>query len=252
MSLALRLEGVTKRYGAHVVLDDVTLDVEPGTLHAIIGPNGAGKSTLFGVVSGEHTVARGRVLLGGRDVTRVPAATRVGMGVARAFQVARVFPDLTVADNVLVAVLASHRLTQVFWRRRVPERTEREARRALERMQLTALADRPARSLSQGDRKRLEIGMALALDARLLLLDEPTAGMSPEETAATTRLIREVWRETGVTVLLTEHDMQVVFDLAQRLTVLHRGRVLCTDVPERVRERPDVAEVYLGVSAQHA
>ena len=243
----LRVDGVVKRFGGHLALDDVSLTLDRGQVHAVIGPNGAGKSTLFGVISGEYHPERGRVLLAGRDMTRASPRARVRMGLARAFQVARVFGDLTVRDNITSAVLASAGATLAFWRG-VPRRYAPRVDQALERVRLADQQSKPARELSQGDRKRLEIGMALALDPALLLLDEPTAGMSPTETEATVELIRELWAATGLTILLTEHDMKVVFDLAQQLTVLHYGRLLCTGDPQEVRQRDDVVEVYLGGS----
>lgn len=242
----LHLVKVSKRFGGHLVLDDVDLDVATGSIHAVIGPNGAGKSTLFGVVAGEHTPERGTVSLNGRDITRVHASRRVGLGVARAFQVAHVFPSLTVRENVTAAMLASRGAAHTFWSARPIRQARRDATAALEQMNLDHLAELPARDLSQGDRKRLEIAMTLELGPSLLLLDEPTAGMSPEETQATVSLIKELWSRTGLTVLLTEHDMSVVFGLAQRLTVLTAGRVLVTGHPNEVRLRDDVREIYLG------
>ncbi|HSF26753.1 MAG TPA: ABC transporter ATP-binding protein [Actinomycetes bacterium] len=245
---ALELAGVTKSFGGNLVLDDVTLTIAPGQVHAVIGPNGAGKSTLFGVIAGEHVPERGRVALDGRDITRVPAHRRVGLGVARAFQVAHVFPELTVRENVTSAVIAASGASGTFWRRRPLRVAQPIVDAALDQMRLQDLSERLARELSQGDRKRLEIAMALELRPGLLMLDEPTAGMSPEETAATVALVRELWERTGLTVLLTEHDMQVVFDLAQQLTVLNLGAVLATGEPSEVRAREDVMDVYLGRS----
>jgi branched-chain amino acid transport system ATP-binding protein len=237
---------VTKSFGGNLVLDDISLTVAAGQIHAVIGPNGAGKSTLFGVIAGEHVPERGRVSLGGRDITRVPPHRRVKLGVARAFQVAHVFPDLTVRENVSSAVIAAAGTAHTFWRRGPLRAAEQAVGAALEQMRLQDLSEQRARELSQGDRKRLEIAMALELRPSLLLLDEPTAGMSPEETASTVALVHELWARTGLTVLLTEHDMQVVFDLAQQLTVLNTGFVLATGEPEEVRAREDVMEVYLG------
>jgi branched-chain amino acid transport system ATP-binding protein len=243
---SLQLSGVTKRFGGNLVLDDVTLTIEAGSLHAVIGPNGAGKSTLFGVIAGDHRPERGSVRLGDRDITRTAGHRRVGIGVARAFQVAHVFPEMTVRDNATAALLAASGDARVFWRGG-PLRKARSAGTAvLDQLRLNNLADRKARELSQGDRKRLEIAMALQLNPSVLLLDEPTAGMSPEETRSTVGLVRELWERTGLTVLLTEHDMSVVFDLAQQLTVLNIGRILVTGDPSEVRAREDVLDIYLG------
>jgi branched-chain amino acid transport system ATP-binding protein len=242
----LELVGVVKRFGGHTVLDDVTLSVAAGTIHAVIGPNGAGKSTLFGVIAGETPVERGRILLDGRTITRFSASHRVRIGVARAFQVAHIFPGLTVLDNVVSAALASSRHAHRVWPSRAMGKAREQAHAALEETGLAGLARARAQGLSQGDRKRLEIAVTLQLDPKVLLLDEPTAGMSPEETAATVELVRDLWRRSGLTVLLTEHDMNVVFGLAQQLTVLAAGQVLVTGDPAEVRERSDVRDVYLG------
>jgi branched-chain amino acid transport system ATP-binding protein len=245
---AVEVRGVVKHFAGVPALDDVSLTVPAGQLHAVIGPNGAGKSTLFGVIAGEHRPDRGTVRIAGRDVTRMAPHRRVKAGVARAFQVARIFPDMTVRQNVAAAVIAANGSARVFWRGKPLRNASGAVDEALELLALTAIGGRLARELSQGDRKRLEIAMALMLQPALLLLDEPTAGMSPEETAATVALVRQLWSLGGLTVLLTEHDMQVVFNLAQQLTVLDRGRVLCSGDPAAIRERDDVKEIYLGRS----
>ncbi len=245
MALALKVQRVKKRFGANWALDGVDLEVPTGELRAVIGPNGAGKSTLFGVIAGEHTPTFGSVQLDGRDITRFPPHARVRLGLARTFQVTRIFPQLTLRENVLAAVFAHKRRAHVFWRGPSSEERER-SERGLELVGLGSLASQPARILSQGDRKRLEIAAALALEPKMLLLDEPTAGMSPEETEATVRLIQHVWEDSKLTVVLTEHDMALVFRLAQRITVLHRGRVICTASPDEVRRRGDVRNIYLG------
>ncbi len=246
MSLSVELQGVVKRFGGNAALDSVDLGVEPGRIHAVIGPNGAGKSTLFGAIAGELALDAGTIRLDGRDITGVSAPKRVGLGIGRVFQVARLFPSMTVLDNVAGAVLARTGSSIAFWSSRGVRRARAEAAGLLEELRLADLAHRRAGSLSQGDRKRLEIAMVLALDSQVLLLDEPTAGMSPEETEATTDLVRRLWSERSITVLITEHDMNVVFGLAHQVTVMYRGGVLCTGDPEEIRKRPDVAEVYLG------
>ncbi|GIW09555.1 MAG: ABC transporter ATP-binding protein [Dehalococcoidia bacterium] len=198
------------------------------------------------MISGEHRPEEGSVEFDGQNITGWPPWKCVRKGMARAFQVARVFPRLTVYENVLAAVMAHDGTSWQFWRprSRVPGRLH--TLDLLKETGLAPLAHTPAAVLSQGDRKRLEIAIALALEPRLLLLDEPTAGMSPEETHATVELVRQLWRERGLTVLLTEHDMSVVFALAEEITVLHRGQVLCSGAPAEVRGRSDVREVYLG------
>ncbi len=242
---ALCVRDVVVSYGANRALDGVSLDVAAGELRAVIGPNGAGKSTLFAAIAGEVAPASGSVALDGVDITRWAPHRRVRYGIARAFQVSRIFPTLTVRENVLAAWLCREGKAQRWWRA-VDGAAHAHAGVALDDVGLGALAERRGDSLSQGDRKRLEIAMALQLDARLLLLDEPTAGMSPKETSATVALVESLWHRRGLTILLTEHDMSVVFRLAQRLTVMHRGRVLCTGAPAEIRGRADVREIYLG------
>jgi branched-chain amino acid transport system ATP-binding protein len=245
----LDVQHVSKRWPGTIALNDVSLQVPPQQIRAIIGPNGAGKSTLFAVISGLIPPDTGRIYIAGRNTTRLPPYAIVRLGVARAFQVARLFPQLTARENVLAAVLAQTGSGRVFWR---PLRSLRAQRATAEGLLaetgLKALADRPAAVLSQGDKKRLEIAMALALQPQLLLLDEPTAGMSPEETRATVVLIQQLWRERNLTVVLSEHDMSVVFALAQEITVLHRGSVLVSGAPEMVRNNERVQEVYLGTA----
>ena len=246
----LSVDRVTKRYAGVVALKNVTLDVPPGQVRAIIGPNGAGKSTLFGRITGETPPEEGKVLFNGRDITGMPAWQVVQLGISRAFQIAKIFPRLTVHENVLAAVLARDGVTAQFWK---PIGRYRRARAAaddlLSEVGLVQQHHRSAAILSQGDKKRLEIAMALALRPSLLLLDEPTAGMSIEETQGTVELVRTLWERHNMTVVLTEHDMSVVFALAEEITVFNRGSVLVSGEPEVVRNHPEVKEVYLGQEA---
>ncbi len=246
MSGGIFLHGITMRYGANAALDDVSLEVPEGQIHAVIGPNGAGKSTLFGVVAGEHSPHAGRVMLGDRDITHLTGHARAKLGIARAFQVARIFSSLTVAENIRVSVLQSEGLGGVFWGSPRKRLVEERVHRILERVDLGDLAQKPANTLAQGDRKRLEIAMAIAQKPKVLLLDEPTAGMSAAETRNTVSLVQALWQAEGITVILTEHDMDVVFALAKHVTVLAQGRILCTGEPAEIRSRPDVVRVYLG------
>ncbi len=243
----LTVEKITKRYPGVVALKDVSLEVPPGQVRAIIGPNGAGKSTLFGAITGETPPEEGRIHFQGRDITGLPAWQVVQLGISRAFQIAKIFPRLSIRENVLAAVLAQQGATHKFWK---PIGRFRGAQAAadelLDEVGLTQQHDRPAAILSQGDKKRLEIAMALALRPSLLLLDEPTAGMSVEETLGTVELVRTLWERRNMTVVLTEHDMSVVFALAQEITVFNRGAVLVSGAPEEVRNNPEVKEVYLG------
>lgn len=238
--------GVTKRFGGFYALRDASLSVPNGRLWALIGPNGAGKSTLFGIIAGSIRPTNGEVLYDGRDVTSTPAWRRARMGMARAYQVARFFPTFTVAENVRGAILARRRETWKFYRGERSRAVMEEVNESLELSALTHLRDIQAAHLSQGDRKRLELTMATAMRPKLLLLDEPTAGMSPVETAATISLIRELRGKYHCTVLLTEHDMSVVFDLAETITVLNRGQIIAEGAPEVISEDERVIDAYLG------
>jgi branched-chain amino acid transport system ATP-binding protein len=229
----LELREVSKRFGGIRALDGVTLSVEQGETVAIIGPNGAGKSTLFALVSGELRLSEGTVLLAGRDVRRLSPERRARLGLGRTFQSARLFAGLSVRENVELALLARGR-------------GEREVREALEEMRLLERIDSLAGALAQGERKRLELAMVLALRGKLLLLDEPTAGMGAEERAAIMRLIVAAVGRRGLTMVFSEHDMDTVFAHAQRIVVLDRGAIVADGRPDIVRADERVQEVYLG------
>lgn len=245
---ALELYDVTKAYGSNIALSETTLSIGRAEIHAVIGPNGAGKSTLFGVIAGEHAADAGRVVLHGRDITRLSAPKRAQLGVIKTFQVARVFYQMTARQNLETVLMIRERQSGVWWRPKSSVLRRDQVEEALVRFNLGGIAEKRADEISQGDRKRLEIAMALTRGCSVLLLDEPTAGMSSDETSATVNLIREIWEREQLTVVLTEHDMNVVFGLAHRLTVMNKGRLLCTGLPQEVREREDVISVYLGAS----
>ena len=250
MSELLRVDGVRKSYGAIEVLRGVSLSVNRAEVFAIIGPNGAGKTTMFKVMTGEVPCSGGSIHFDGRDVTRLPAYQRVRAGFGRTFQVARVFRDFTVLDNVVVAIEARRRHTgEALGARRhcAPSQDVLdEAMALLADVKLEALAAQDARYLSHGDKKRLEFVIALAGRPTLLMLDEPTAGMSPSDRAEIAQLVSRTQRERGITVVMTEHDMDVVFGLAHRIMVLNYGEVVSTGSVEEVRRDPKVREVYLG------
>lgn len=244
----LSAEGISKAYPAVKVLQDVSLSVARGDSFAVIGPNGAGKTTLFKVLSGELFADAGRVTFEGQDVSAMPAWQRVRMGFGRTFQVARVFPDLTAEDNAIIAAEAAVRGRRqgpslAWW----PSRQVREmAKAALDEVSLFNQRGTLARFLSYGDRKRLELAFSLVLRPRLLMLDEPTAGMSPADRAAAVQLIARLKERHDMTVVLTEHDMGVVFGLANRVAVLNHGQVVTVGTPAEVRANPTVRDIYLG------
>jgi branched-chain amino acid transport system ATP-binding protein len=241
----LQIDGLTKRFGGVIACDGVTLGVAAGELHAVIGPNGAGKTTLIGQLTGEIAPDAGRIVFAGRDITDLPVHRRSAIGLARSFQITSLFLDFTALDNVALAVQAHDGHSFRFWRdaRNEPE-LRRPARAALARVGLADRADVVVAAMSHGEHRQLEIAMALATRPAMLLLDEPMAGMGPEESQRMVATLGELKRE--LTILLIEHDMEAVFALADRITVLVYGRVIATGAPEEIRANPDVRQAYLG------
>jgi branched-chain amino acid transport system ATP-binding protein len=241
----LEIDGLTKRFGGVVACDGISLAVPPGELHAIIGPNGAGKTTLIGQLSGEVAPDAGCVRFDGADITALPAYRRSWLGLARSFQVTSLFPDFTALDNVALAVQAHAGHSFRFWRdaRREPALRE-PAHAALGRVSLADRAEVIVANMSHGEHRQLEIAMALATRPRMLLLDEPMAGMGPEESARMVKMLRELKQE--LTILLIEHDMDAVFALADRITVLVYGRVIASGAPSAIRANDEVRQAYLG------
>jgi branched-chain amino acid transport system ATP-binding protein len=241
----LRLDGVTRYFGALCAVNDVTLGVARRERRAIIGPNGAGKTTLFNLITGHLAPSSGRILFDGRDITGLAPHRIARHGLSRSFQRTNLFPRLTVLENLRLAAAAdgrgSYRLFGSVTRLTEPIA---RARQVAEAVGLAERLDDDVARLSYGEQRQLEVGVALATRPQLLLLDEPTAGMSPEETQRMTRLLAALPRE--VTVLIIEHDMDVVFSLADRITVLHYGEVLVDGAPDAVRADARVYEVYLG------
>ena len=241
----LEVRDLTKSFDGFVAVSGVTFGVPRGAISAIIGPNGAGKTTLFNLITGHLRPDRGHVTLNGRDVTRVAPHDLCRLGVGRSFQRTNIFPRLTVFENVQAAFIC-HR--GGGWNLLAAgDGVHRDETAALlESVGLAGRAGEVAGFLSHGGQKQLELGLALALEPEILLLDEPTAGMSAAETRESIRLIERIVRERGLTLLFTEHDMEVVFSIAQRLTVLHQGRVIADGAPDEVRRDAEVRRVYLG------
>jgi branched-chain amino acid transport system ATP-binding protein len=245
----LEIDGLTKRFGGVVASDTISLEVPKGELHAIIGPNGAGKTTLIGQLAGEIAPDAGRIRFAGADITALPTYRRSQLGLARSFQITSLFLDFTTLDNVALAVQAHAGHSFHFWNdaRREPELRE-PARAALARVGLVGRADVTVSNLSHGEHRQLEIAMALATGPRLLLLDEPMAGMGPDESARMVEALRELKHE--LTILLIEHDMEAVFALADRITVLVYGRIIASGRPEAIRANAEVRDAYLGEQEQ--
>ena len=241
----LQAEAITHAFGSLVVTDAVTLELEPGERHGLIGPNGAGKTTLFNIIAGEIVPDTGSVRLAGADVTRHPPDRRARLGLARSFQRNNLFADLTVRENLAIACAIAHRVAHVAWRAFARHREVHAAAEARAvALGLGDVLDTVVRHLSYGTQRQLEIALALALEPKILLLDEPTAGMSPEETAAMQAMIAAL--PSSLTLLVIEHDMEVLFGLADRITVLDYGRVLLQGDPMEVRDSDVVRSRYLG------
>lgn len=243
--MLLRVENVTKSFDGFVAVNNFNLTVEQGQMACIIGPNGAGKSTAFNLITGHLQPTRGRVFFRDREITGFPPHEICQMGVGRSFQRTNIFPRLSVFENVQVAVLSHAKMTLNFF---TPAKklVQDETYQLLEDVGLDDEAQSISGTLSYGFQKQLELGIALASEPELLLLDEPTAGMSPQETASSIELIGKIARDRGLTLLFTEHDMDVVFSIAEKITVLHQGEVLAEGLPEEVRTNPEVQRVYLG------
>jgi branched-chain amino acid transport system ATP-binding protein len=250
MAPVLEARGLRKAFGGVVAVKDVSLEVAGGELLALIGPNGAGKTTCFNLINGQLKPDAGRVTLDGRDLTGLAPREIWRRGVGRTFQITATFGSMTVAENVQMALIAHHRRLRALWPR-AGRLYREEARELLDRVGMIDQAERACGVLAYGDLKRVELAVALAPAPRLLLMDEPTAGMSPRERIQLMALTAEIVRERGLAVLFTEHDMDVVFAHADRVMVMNRGEVIAAGPPARVRADPLVREVYLGASYAH-
>ena len=240
---ALRVVNLSKRFGGLAAVDGLTLDVQPGAMHCIIGPNGAGKSTFFDLVTNVHIPTAGEISFFGRRITGLPPHRHAGIGIARKFQAPTLFPELSAVENLFLG-----KVGHLGWNRLLGQRaaasTDPEVATMLDRLRLAGQANHRAVDLSHGQQQWLEIGVALMARPRLLLLDEPTAGMSPRETAATAELLSEL--TTGATTVIVEHDLTFVRRIADVITVMHRGQAVAQGTPDEIAQNDLVREVYLG------
>jgi branched-chain amino acid transport system ATP-binding protein len=246
--MILEVEGLTKSFGGLVAVNKVDLQIEDRELSSIIGPNGAGKTTLFNLLSGKLRPSSGRVIFKGEEISKLSPREICLKGIGRSFQRVNIFPRLSTFDNVQIAVLSEQKKTRNLFipvRNMVREKTKE----ILESVMLADKEEVLAGLLSHGDQKRLELGIALATRPKLFLLDEPTAGMSPEETKKTTELIQEIVQDQGLTLILIEHDMSVVFRISEKIRVMHMGRMIAEGKPEEVKANNEVQKIYIGEEA---
>ena len=248
----LRLEHLVKKFGGLTATDDVTLDFPAGSLSAIIGPNGAGKTTLFNQITGHLVPTSGRIWLGDEDITGLRPAQIVSRGLGRAFQIASIFPSMTVRE-ALAGAISAHRGAAFSLGAAVPRRDVRaRADDLVDLLGMEKVADRTSGEISHGDQKLLDVGLALALQPRVLLLDEPAAGMGPEERWQMMGTVQRLWKAGGMTVIFIEHDIELVFRTAQIIHVLRYGAVLASGLPDEIRGHQGVIEAYLGREEEHA
>ena len=242
---ALVIDAVSRNFGGVQALTDVSFTVAPGQRRLIIGPNGAGKTTLFNMLSGAFPVSSGRVTMFGREITNLPANERAELGLARTFQITNLFPNLTVTENLLLALQAKDdKAFSMFSSMRANRGLFERAQTLLEKWGIADIAERPAREISYGQQRQVDLILAMACEPKVLLLDEPTAGLSAAEVVRVVGMIGALPKD--MTVLMIEHDMDVAFDLADRIAVLHQGRLLAEGTPDEIRGHPQVTEIYLG------
>ncbi|MFO7857139.1 MAG: ABC transporter ATP-binding protein [Paracoccaceae bacterium] len=248
----LEISNLTKSFGGVEAMKDVSLDFPAGSLTAVIGPNGAGKTTFFNLISGHVPADRGEVRLDGEDVIGLSSREIVRRGMCRAFQVASIFPDMTMEESLTAAATARRGELFSLLRRAPLPAARARAREIMDLLGLTARAGALSRNLSHGEQKLLDIALALALEPKVLLLDEPTAGMGAEERWRMIEKVHALWEATDLTVIFIEHDMDIVFRIAQSIDVLSYGKVLARGTPEEIRRNQDVIDAYLGQDHQHA
>ncbi len=246
----LGVNKVTKKYGKLVAVYEVSIEVEQGSIHAIIGPNGAGKTTLFHMLSGHTPLSQGSISFQGKDITRLPVADRARMGIVRTFQITEIFPEMTTYQTLLFGIETAMGLNHKLWttlQQRVA--ADQRVHEMLEIGRLTPLASHLVGDLAHGDQRIVEIVLAACMQPSLLLLDEPTAGMGNEETHYTVDLIRRLREEQGLTIVFVEHDMELVFDIADRITVLDQGQKIAEGTPSAIADNEAVQRAYLGEEA---
>lgn len=243
----IETKDLTIRFGGHVAVDHVSLQIPPFIFKSIIGPNGAGKTTFFNMISGQYRPTEGKVFFKGKEITFLSPAVRTQLGIGRSFQLTNVFPSLTVLENVRLAVQSQRKIGFNFWKNYLHfSELEERAYEILKRVLLDSKWDVPASSLTHGEQRKLEIAILLALETEVLLLDEPTAGMALEEVPSILELLQEIKGRRDKTILLVEHKMDVLMSLSDSIAVLHEGRLIADDTPEAISKNREVQEAYFG------
>jgi branched-chain amino acid transport system ATP-binding protein len=249
VNLILKVENLGHSFGKFQVLENINLSVKKGVITALIGPNGAGKTTFYNVISGKYQPTEGKVFFKNMDITKLPAYKIVDLGLARSFQVTNIFPNLTVIENILIPLILHNKKSfSVFKSLKKDSKLFQKAENILDKISLSQFRDRKASELSYGDKRLIEIGIVLSREPEMILLDEPTAGMNPEETNKMIEMIKELADKFNTTFFITEHDMKVVFSLASYIYVLHQGCLLAQGAPDEIKENHLVKEAYLGGS----
>ncbi|SHJ08781.1 branched-chain amino acid transport system ATP-binding protein [Desulfatibacillum alkenivorans DSM 16219] len=244
--MIIKAEKLTKKFGGLVAVDQVDFTLAAGEFKSIIGPNGAGKTTLFNLIAGAEPVDGGRILFQGDEITNLPQERIARMGVVKTCQTSQFFPSLSVMQNLSVAAQPPSSWRSLWRGKGLAQKTLRQAKAVLKQVGLESAADCPAEALSHGERRYLDLGLALAANPKVLLLDEPTAGMSPAETRQAARLIKHLAQEFSLSVILVEHDMGVVMEVSDRVLVMNEGRIFAEGAPQEIRRNPDVQRIYLG------
>lgn len=245
--IILKIENLGHSYGKFKVIEDISIDIKRGSLSALIGPNGAGKTTFYNAISGKFPPSKGKIYLNGIDITGLSAEKIARKGLARSFQITSIFPELTVLENIMIPLIIKHNMGYSIFKR-IPKNGKiiQKAYEVLSYVGLENSAEKTVSTMAYGEKRLVEIGIVLSLDPEVILLDEPTAGMNPEETAKMIALINNLSKKLGKTIFLTEHDMKVVFSLAEKIYVLHQGRLIAEGAPDQIRDNEQVKEAYLG------
>jgi len=242
----LKIDKVSKSFGGIIATDNVSMELQPNSINALIGPNGAGKTTLFNLITGKIDIDEGQIFIENNNITNLKESEITHLGIARAFQITNIFPTLSVQDSIKVALLAKQYGLNNMWNRFKAHSINNEAESIAKLSGLTKSYNTISSALSHGDQKLLDIALALALKPKVLLLDEPTAGMGPEERWKMIDRIQKLWKKTKMTVLFIEHDMDIVFDIAQNIYVLQQGAIIAEGTPKEIKSNKKVIKAYLG------